>query len=137
MMRTVFLALLAVLIAVPFPARGEFDPAGYKPILQEELVKDPAAHSGRKYKVTERFQFCGSDFCVQIHKTKINTKDYYCITLGPLCLVRMYIKKDHPDAARVSELRKGDMVTVFGTFDYLGAGYRYIVVDRMVVDRSR
>jgi len=137
MIRTCLLALLAIWIAVPLPAWGEFDPAAYRPITQEELVKDPSIHSGKKYTVTDEFQFCGSDFCVQIHKTKINTRDYYCITLGALCLVRMYIKKDHPDAAKVQELRKGDRVTVYGTFDYLGAGYRYILVDRMVVDRSR
>jgi len=137
MNRKVLLALLAFLIAAPYPAWGEFDPAAYKPITQEELVKDPAAHSGKKYAVTDQFQFCGSDFCVQIHKTKINTRDFYCITLGALCLVRMYIKKDHPDAPKVQELRKGDMVTIYGTFDYLGAGYRYILVDRMVTRHSQ
>lgn len=137
MMRKILLAWLVVLIAVPFPAWGEFDPAAYKPIRQEELVKDPEAHSGKKYVVTDPFQFCGSDFCVQIHKTKINTRDYYCITMGDLCLVRMYIKKDHPDAGKVQQLRKGDLVTVYGTFDYLGAGYRYLIVDRMVVEHRR
>ncbi|GAB4362170.1 MAG: hypothetical protein Kow00128_01670 [Deltaproteobacteria bacterium] len=137
MERVILSAMLAILIAFPLPARGEFDPSAYRPITQEELAKDPAVHAGGKYVVTDPFQFCGSDFCVQIHKTRINTRDYYCITLGSLCLVRMYVKKDHPDAAKVAALRKGDIVTVYGTFDYLGAGYRYILVDRLEVKHSR
>lgn len=137
MRKTICMFLLALLVALPFPARGEFDPSQYKPTTQEELVKTPEAHAGKKYAVTDDFQFCGSDFCVQIQKTKINTRDYYCITLGALCLVRMYVKKDHPDAEKVGSLRKGDKVTVYGTFDYLGAGYRYILVDRMTVEPKR
>jgi len=137
MMRKLLSAVLLILVALPSAAAGEFDPSVYRPITQEELAKNPAEFAGKKFVVTDRFQFCGSDFCVQIHKTKINTRDYYCITLGALCLVRMYIKKDHPDAATVAELRKGDMVTVYGTFDYLGAGYRYILVDRLEVKHSR
>lgn len=137
MRKTICMILLAALVAAAPPARGEFDPSQYKATTQEELVKDPEAHAGKKYAVTDPFQFCGSDFCVQIHKTKINTRDYYCITLGALCLVRMYVKKDHPDAEKVGSLRKGDKVTVYGTFDYLGAGYRYILVDRMTVEPGR
>jgi len=137
MTRKLLPLILAFLILLPVSARGEFDPSDYRPVTQEELVQDPAANAGKKFVVTDPFQFCGSDFCVQIQKTKINTRNYYCITLGALCLVRMYVKKDHPDAAKVAELRKGDLVTVYGTFDYQGAGYRYLLVDRMEVSHRR
>jgi len=129
---------LCVLMAVPGLALGEeFNPAAYTPITQTDLAKNPDAHDGKKYKVTDPFQFCGSDFCVQIHKTKINTREYYCITLGPLCLIRMYIKKDHPDAEKVGTLRKGDMLTVYGTFDHVGSDYRYLIVDRLESERKK
>ena len=128
---------LCALLAVPGIAFGEeFNPAAYAPITQTELAKNPDAHDGKKYKVSDPFQFCGSDFCVQIHETKINTREYYCITLGPLCLVRMYVKKDHPDAEKVGNLRKGDMVTVYGTFDHVGSDYRYLIVDRLEAQKK-
>jgi hypothetical protein len=136
--RTFVAVSLCLLMTLPaFAAGDDFNPAAYRPITQEELVKDPAAHAGKKYRVTDPYQFCGSDFCVQIHKTNLNTKDYYCITLGTLCLVRMYLKKGHPDAPSLEALRKGDLVTVYGTFDYMGSNYRYIVVDRLVVEKER
>ena len=129
---------LFLLLMVPVLAGGEeLNPAAYTPITQEELVKNPAAHVGKKYRVTDPFQFCGSDFCVQIQKTKINTREYLCVTLGALCLVRMYVKKDHPDAALVATLTKKDRVTVYGTFDYMGSNYRYMVVDRLTVERGK
>ena len=129
---------LFLLLMVPVLAGGEeFNPAAYTPITQEELVKNPAAHVGKKYRVTDPFEFCGSDFCVQIQKTKINTREYLCVTLGALCLVRMYVKKDHPDAALVATLTKKDRVTVYGTFDYMGSNYRYMVVDRLTVERGK
>ena len=132
------IACLCALLILPVPGMGEdFHPASYTPITQEELVKDPGAHAGKKYRVTDSFQFCGSDFCVQIRKTNINTRDYYCVTLGPFCLVRMYVKKDHPDAPLVAKLKKGDRVTVYGTFDYMGSNYRYMVVDRLVVEKEK
>ncbi len=123
------------LLITPLAAFGEFNPADYKATTQEELVKGPQQHVGRKYQVTDPFQFCGSDFCVQIQKTKINTKDYYCFTLGTLCLVRMYIKKDHPEAAQVLKLKKGEKVTVYGTFDSTGSSYNYIVADHITVGK--
>lgn len=129
---------LFLLLAVPVLAGGEeWNPAAYTAITQEELVKDPGVHAGKKFRVTDPFQFCGSDFCVQIRKTNINTRDYYCVTLGSLCLVRMYIKKDHPDAPSVAKLKKGDRVTVYGTFDYMGSNYRYMIVDRLVVEKEK
>jgi hypothetical protein len=132
------IACLCVLVTLPVFAVGEgFNPAAYTAITQEELVKDPGAHAGKKYRVTDPFQFCGSDFCVQIQKTDINTRDYYCVTLGSLCLVRMYVKKGHPDAPLVEKLKKGDPVTVYGTFGYMGSNYRYMIVDRLVVDKEK
>ena len=129
---------LCVLVAIPGLVLGEeFNPAAYAPITQTELAKNPDAHAGKKYKVTDPFQFCGSDFCVQIQKTKINTREYYCITLGPLCLIRFYIKKDHPDAEKVVALKKGEMLTLYGTFDHVGSNYRYLVLDRLEVERKK
>jgi hypothetical protein len=127
--------LLSILLAIPSPARGEFQPADYRAITQAELAKDPGAHAGKKYRVKDIFQFCGSDFCVQFLKTKINTKEYYCFTLGELCLVRMYLKKDHPDAVQLLKQKKGDEVTVYGTFDNMGTRFHYMIVDRLVTGK--
>lgn len=138
MKRKSAIACLCLLLTLPVFALGEeFNPAAYTVITQEELAKNPAAYAGKKFQVTDPYQFCGSDFCVQIQKTNINTRDYYCITLGPFCLVRMYLKKGHPDAAHVEKLKKGDRVTVYGTFDYMGSNYRYMVVDRMVLEKEK
>lgn len=132
------IACLCVLSALSvFAVAEDFNPASYAPITQEDLVKDPAAHAGKKYRVTDPFTFCGSDFCVQIQKTKINTREYFCVTMGTFCLVRMYVKKDHPDAPLVTKLKKGDRVTVYGTFDYMGSNYRYMVVDRLTVEKGK
>jgi hypothetical protein len=131
------ITVLGVLLLLPCLALGEFRPADYTPITQMELVKDPEAHAGKKYQVKEPFQFCGSDFCVQIHKTKINTRDYYCFTVGTLCAVRMYIKKDHPEAQQVLKMKKGEVLTVYGTFDYMGSNYHFLVVDRVVLEKER
>lgn len=134
MRRAFRLSVIGALLLAPLAAFGEFNPADYRAATQEELVKGPASHVGKKYRVADPFQFCGSDFCVQTMKTKINTREYYCFTLGPLCLVRMYVKKDHPDAAQVLKLRKGDKVTVYGTFDYMGSNYNYLIVDRVAIE---
>lgn len=131
----VVLALMLAMHAVA--ARAEFDPGSYQPITQERLVKDAAANAGKKFSVTDVFQFCGSDFCVQALKEKLDTRRHYCFALGSICLVRMYIRKDHPDAARVTTLRRGDRVTVYGTFDRIGANYNFMVVDRVVVEKPR
>ena len=117
-------------------AFGEFDPSAYQPITQADLVKNAKANAGKKFVVRDAFQFCGSDFCVQLRKTKINTRDYYCVTLGPLCLVRFYIKKDHPDAEAVASLRKGDPLAIYGTFDFQGSDYRFMIVDRLEVGKK-
>ncbi len=134
-------ALLFLVFAIPVlmpatpAASGEFNAAAYAPATQAELVKTPDAHVGKKYQVTDAFQFCGSDFCGQILKAKINTKEYYCFTLGPVIFLRMYIKKDHPEAPVVLKLRKGDKVTVYGTFDYMGSNYNYLVADHVAMGK--
>ena len=137
MRKALLFFVFAILVLFPAPQAtfAGFNAAEYAPATQAELVKTPGAHVGKKYQVTDPFQFCGSDFCVQIQKTKINTKDYYCFTLGAVCLVRMYIKKDHPEAPLVLKLRKGDKVTVYGTFDYMGSNYHYLVADHVVVGK--
>ncbi len=129
-------SVIGMLLLVPLAAFGGFNPADYKVATQAELVKTPDAHVGKKYQVTDPFQFCGSDFCVQIQKTKINTRDYYCFTLGTVCLVRMYIKKEHPEAPQVLTFKKGDKVTVYGTFDSTGSSYNYIIADHVAVERK-
>lgn len=137
MRRFVWLAL-ACLLALPIgsaSAKTEFNAADYQTSTQSDLVKNPDAHVGKKYRVTEPFQFCGSDFCFQ-QRMKINTRDYYCFTLGPLCLVRMYIKRDHPQAQTVLDLKKGDKVTVYGTFDRMGSNYNYLIVDQVTIERK-
>lgn len=136
MRKALCLSVIGILLMAPLAAFAELNPAEYKVATQAELVKAPDTHAGKKYQVTDPFQFCGSDFCVQIQKTKINTRDYYCFTLGTVCLVRMYIKKDHPEAPQVLTFRKGDKVTVYGTFDYTGSTYHYIVADHIVVERK-
>lgn len=140
MKRVSVLACMPLLLVIAQGAQAaaeEFRPGEYAAISQEELVKNPAAYEGKKFRVTDPFQFCGSDFCVQIRKTNINTRDYYCVTLGALCLVRMYIRKDHPDAPSVAKLKKGDIVTVYGTFGYMGSNYRYMIVDRLVYEKGK
>ncbi len=129
--------VLGILLLLPCLALGEFRPADYTPITQVDLVKDPQAHAGKKYQVREAFQFVGSDFCVQIQKTKLNTRDYYCFAVGTICAIRMYIRKDNPEVQPVLKLRKGDILTVYGTFDFMGSNYNYIVVDRIVVEKGR
>ena len=127
------LVVFVAALLLPMLARGEFDPSSYKPITQADLVKDSKANAGKKFVVTDVYQFCGSDFCYQLRDTAINTRDYYCVSLGPLCLVRFYIKKDHPDAEAVSNLKKGVKVTFYGTFDTMGSDFRYMIVDRFEV----
>ncbi len=135
MRQALWLSVVVIALLAPPAAFGEFNPADYKAATQGDLVKTPDAYAGKKVQVTDPFQFCGSDFCVQIQKTKINTKDYYCFTLGTVCLVRMYIKKDHPEASRVLKLKKGDRVTVYGTFDYTGSTYHFVVADHVAVGK--
>lgn len=135
MNRLASLLLVLSLTLAPLPAMAAFDAAKYEPVTQAALAKNPESNVGRKFRITEPFQFCGSDFCVQ-KKMKINNRDYYCFTVGPLCLVRMYIKKDHPGAQAVLDLKKGDKVTVYGTFELMGSDFKYMIVDHVVVEKK-
>lgn len=126
---------LAMLLLVSSAALAEFDAAPYKEITQTDLVKNPDANGGKKFRISDIFNFCGSDFCAQILKTKINTREYYCFNIGPVCTVRFYLKKNHPDAEALSTARKGDKVTVYGIFDFVGSNFRYLVADHVVVEK--
>jgi hypothetical protein len=131
----VWLLMILALASAPVPARAEFDAGKYQPTTQADLSKNSERNVGKKFRITEPFQFCGSDFCVQ-KQMKINTREYYCFTVGPLCLVRMYIKKDHPGAQAVLDLKKGDKVTIYGTFEQMGSTFKYMVVDHVVVEKK-
>ncbi len=111
---------------------GEGD--GYQAVTQVEVVGNRQAFQGKKVRITGSFLFTGSDFCYQIRKTKINTRDYFCFALGTPSLVRLYLKKSDPQADRLLNLRKGQRVTAYGTFDFLGKGYNFMVVDRIEVE---
>ena len=127
---------LACWVGLALPARAGLNPREYEPVSQTELIANKARYQGKKVQVTGVFLFTGSDFCYQIRKTKINTRDYFCFALGTPSLVRMYLKKDHPQADELLNLRKGTRVTAFGTFDYLGADYNYMLVDGFRVEGS-
>jgi hypothetical protein len=120
----------------PAAAPGGFNAAAYKSTTQADILKNPKDFIGKKVTVSDPFQFCGSDFCVQIRSVKINTREYWCFTTGSLCVIRMYLKKDHPQAEEITEARKGDMVTVYGTFEEAGA-LDYVIVDRIVVEKKK
>ncbi len=136
MKRLVAIVVVAALSWWPLSASA-FDPSEYKPATQAELVKDPAAHLGKKYQIVDEFQFCGSDFCIQIQKMKFDTRQYWCFNLGTPCLMRMYLKKDHPQAPVLQKLRRGDRVRVYGTYDRIGAGFDYLLVDHFVLEKGR
>jgi hypothetical protein len=129
--------MIGILVMLPLLAYGEFDPSLYKEITQAEMVAHSKENAGKKFRVTDLFQFCGSDFCVEIRKTNINTKDYYCFALGSPCLVRLYIKKTHPEAQAVMDLKRGEKVTAYGTYESMGSDYHYMVVDHIAVEKKR
>ncbi len=136
-MRTVarwigWMALGCVLVATA--AWSSLNPDEYVPVTQTELIARKKDFQGKKVSVSGVFLFTGSDFCYQIRKTKINTRDYFCFALGTPSLVRLYLKKDHPQADELLNLRKGTRVTAYGTFDFLGADYNFMVVDGFTVE---
>ncbi|MBE0617691.1 MAG: hypothetical protein IH608_07180 [Proteobacteria bacterium] len=126
-------ALLLLLWALPAWA-VEFRPADYQEVTQADLVKQAEEYKEKKVQFTGSFLFTGSDFCYQIRKTKINTRDYFCFALGTPSLVRLYLKKDAEQADQLLNLKKGAKVTAFGTFDSLGADYNFLVVDAIEVE---
>ncbi len=130
----VSVVILAVLAA---SALAQIDPAAYAPRSQADLVSQYATHAGKKVQVEGTFVFAGSDFCYQIRKTKINTKDYFCFALGPTSLLRLYLKKDHAQADQLLNLKKGERVQAFGTFDSQGGDFNYLVVDGIAVGAAK
>ncbi len=130
-MKSRFVLLLAAFLVSSAAAGANFDPKEYTPATQADLMKNPEGFEGRKFRVTDPFQFCGSDFCVRNLLGKFNTRDYFCFALGEVCLVRMYIRKDHPETPWVLKLRKGDRVNVYGTFGQIGTDFKYMVVDHI------
>ncbi len=116
--------------------KGAFNAAEYKATTQADILKKSKDFIGKKITVKDPFQFCGSDFCVQIRTVKINTREYWCFTIGSLCVIRMYLKKDHPQAEEITEAHKGDMITVYGTYEEAGA-LQYVVVDRITVEKKK
>lgn len=130
------IALVGLMLLLSVPARAEFDPSAYQAITQSHLVANAEASLGRKFRITDSFQYCGSDFCVQVLRTKINTREYYCFAMGSVCMIRFYLKKDHPDAAVLLKFKKGDTVTVYGTFDRIGNNFNYLVADRVALEKG-
>ena len=137
-MKKTLAAVLFALMLAPLVAGGaELNPADYKETTQGELVAKRDAFIGKKVQVSGVFQFAGSDFCYQIRKTKINTKDYFCFALGVPSVVRLYLKKKHPQADELLSVKKGDKVTAYGTFDSTGADYNFMVIDHLVVEKAK
>ena len=137
-MKKILAAVLFALTLAPLAAGGaEFNPADYKETSQGDLVAKREANIGKKVQVVGVFQFAGSDFCYQIRKTKINTKDYFCFALGVPSVVRLYLKKKHPQADELLAVKKGDKVTAYGIFDSTGADYNFMVIDQIVVEKAK
>ena len=135
--KTMWIAALLLALALgPGMAAAELDAAQYEKTTQADIVADREGFQDKKVHVVGTFLFTGSDFCYQIRKTKINTRDYFCFALGTPSLVRMYLKKDHPQADKLLGLEKGATVEAFGTFDYVGSNYNFMVVDEIVVEPS-
>ena len=125
-------ALLLWLTLAPVGAGLAVEAGLYKSTTQADLVAAPEGFQSQKVHVAGSFLFTGSDFCYQIRKTTINTRDYFCFALGTPSLVRMYLKKDHPQADQLLGLQKGTQVEAFGTFDFVGSNYNFMVVDKII-----
>jgi len=119
---------------------SSFPHESYQKVSQADLIKDQDAYQGKKVKLEGEFLFSGSDFCYQIRKTKINTRDYLCFAISnssPLGNVRLYLKKDHPQADQLMNLKKGVQITAYGTFDFIGKDYNYVVVEEIEVGATK
>lgn len=105
----------------------------YVSVTQGDLSSGRESYDGKNVQVGGQFLFTGSDFCYQIRKTKINTRDYLCFALGPVSLIRFYLKKDHPQVDELLKVKKGMTVKAYGAFDSIGNDYKYVVVDKIEV----
>lgn len=124
------LAVLSVVL-LALVCQGEIQPDAYRKITQCVLVRERRELAGAKVQLSGRF-VAGSRFCYDIGKTGLNTRDYICFALGKPCMIRLYLKKDHPQAELVSALQEGDQVTAYGTFGFLGSDYNYMVLDAIL-----
>lgn len=102
-------------------------------VTQAELSQGREGYGGKNVLVGGQFLFTGSDFCYQIRQTKINTRDYLCFALGPVSLIRFYLKKDHPQVDELLKIKKGMTVKAYGAFDSIGNDYKYVVVEKIEV----
>lgn len=125
-----FLLVLGLVAAAP----AGIDPSRYEDVTQAELLGQRDALKGHKVRIEGPFLFTGSDFCYQIRRTEINTKDYFCFALGSPTVVRLYIRKDHPQVEELLSLERGTVLTAYGTFDYLGNDYNFMIVDEIEVE---
>ncbi len=123
-----------LILSLAGPALAELDPSQYEKVTQADLMNQRDGLQGHKVQIEGPFLFTGSDFCYQIRKTKINTRDYFCFALGTPSLIRLYLKKDHPQADELLNLKKGKTVTAYGAFDYLGNDYNFMIVDGIEVE---
>ena len=131
-MRRFVAALLvaALSLALPISAIATTE---YVPATQPELTRNMNDYIEKTVAVEGTFLFTGSDFCYQIRKTKINTRDYFCFALGPVNLIRFYLKKNHIQVPALMSLKKGSKIRAFGTFDAMGRDYKFLVVDHFEV----
>lgn len=130
-------AIVATMIAsLPSLSRGE-EHVGYENLTQAELIKKRNAFSDKRIKITGAFrQGLASDFFCEIRDTGINTKDYYCFTMGTPSLVRFYLKKDHEQVEALRNVKKGTILTVYGVFNFYGSDFNYVVVDEFSLSPS-
>ena len=110
---TALMTVMALLAFVPAAFAAEKSGGAgagevtYEHVSQAKLSTDKSDYRGKNISVEGPFLFTGSDFCYQIRKTKINTKDYLCFAIGPVSLVRLYLKKDHDQVPSLMGAQKG------------------------------
>lgn len=138
-MKFIALFLGLALLCQPVASLSAPSHEGYQLVSQAELVKDRDAFQGKKIQVKGEFLFSGSDFCYQIRKTKINTREYLCFALSTTSPVnvRLYLKKDHPQADQLMNLKKGTLVAAYGAFDFIGKDYHYVVIEEIEVEAPK
>ncbi|PLX44394.1 MAG: hypothetical protein C0609_05645 [Deltaproteobacteria bacterium] len=131
MRRLITLLLVAVFtLLIPLSSIAAKE---YAPSSQAELTRNMDDFLEKDVSVEGTFLFTGSDFCYQIRKTKINTRDYFCFALGPVNLIRFYLKKNHIQVPELMGLKKGSKIRAYGTFDAMGRDYKFLVVDHFEV----
>lgn len=108
----------------------------YAETAQSDLSSNRESFNGKPVSIQGQFLFTGSDFCYQIRQTKINTRDYFCFALGPINLIRFYLKKDHAQVDELLKVKKGSTLKVYGDFDSTGNDYKYMVVDKFEVVKN-